>query len=70
MTMDEKYVVECPHCGKVEGYLPNDMDDRDVAPGEGDTEIIEQTFEIPHATERVQCPQCGRWLSPDRVHPE
>lgn len=66
----EKYVINCPHCGKVEGYLNNPIDPEDVQPADAEEEIIAETFETQgHPVTEVRCPKCGRWLDADLVCP-
>ena len=65
----EKYLVNCPTCGPVEGYLTSDFEEEDDAL-EADVAIEEATVQAAHgATSRVRCPRCGKWLPADRVSP-
>ena len=69
--VDEKYVLKCPTCGRVEGYIasPVALDDDDdglVA----DMVIEQRVVKTPTGTEtRFQCPRCGRWLRSDAARP-
>ena len=64
--MMDKLVLNCPRCGKVEGYFPSE-EGEDQPPGTLDEELEEQVFESVHGPKtRVRCPKCGQWLSPDR----
>lgn len=70
--MTEKYVIQCPKCGPVEGYasLDSDYDESECGPGDADLEIVEEVFDSAgHPVHKVQCPQCGTWLAADRAVP-
>jgi uncharacterized C2H2 Zn-finger protein len=63
----EKCILNCPRCGRVEGYLADEI------PGilEADTLIAAETFttDAGPAT-RLRCPTCGAWLEADRARQE
>jgi hypothetical protein len=66
---EERYILECPHCGRVEGYVDME-DDEEGDAALADSAIVEeevQTREGPAM--RVRCPRCGRWTRPDRARP-
>ena len=68
--VDEKYMLNCPRCGRVEGFVPADFDD-DQPASDTETEIdrdVVQTREGKPAM-RVRCPRCGQWVASDRVGP-
>lgn len=70
---DEKYILDCPHCGDVAGYASTELqgEREDVAPPDEDSVIEEDVFETSSGpVQRVRCPQCGRWVSTDRMRPE
>ena len=57
---DEKYVLNCPHCGRVEGFVSAEADD-DEAPASDDMLIEEDVVRTRSGTSvRVRCPRCGR----------
>ena len=64
----DRYVLDCPRCGRVEGFAPNDDYDEGGAESEAaiDIEVI-RTADGP-AT-RVRCPVCGLWVAADRARP-
>ncbi len=68
---DEKWCLDCPHCGKVEGYAPAEREEeQETQPEESDSVIEEDVFETTSGpSPRVRCPRCGRWMSADRVGP-
>ena len=68
--MDEKYVIQCPHCGVIEGYRPLDSEDVELPPGSEDLVVEDEVFETPEGPRtRVRCPRCGQWLKEDSAHP-
>ncbi|KPK82947.1 MAG: hypothetical protein AMJ81_08765 [Phycisphaerae bacterium SM23_33] len=67
---EEKYVLNCPRCGRVEGYVSADVENEADSPPDPDMFIEEQVVRTPGGTAtRVRCPRCGRWIKPDRAHP-
>ena len=67
--MLDRFVMDCPRCGKVEGFIATDTDE-DTPPDSPDEEVEEQTFESVHGpVTRVRCPRCSQWLDVDREHP-
>ncbi len=69
----EKYIIDCPSCGKVEGYIQPQQEDYEEESGVGDVdeETVEETFESKgHPVEKVRCPRCGTWLAANRAGPE
>ena len=68
--MDEKYILQCPRCGRGEGYAPTDTFYADGDPESAD-ELIEDESVMTRRgpARRVRCPRCGSWVSPDRVRP-
>lgn len=66
----QKYVLYCPKCGRVEGFVPEAYDSDDDAIGEPEQEISEEVVQTAGGTRvRVRCPRCGGWVAPDRVRP-
>ena len=66
---EEKYVLNCPHCGRVEGFFFTGLED-DEAPPDSDSEIQQQVVRTDCGPAvRVRCPRCGRWVKSDRVGP-
>ena len=66
----ELYIVNCPQCGKVEGYAPTSVEGRDTGMSQ-ERLIEEETVETPEGTTvRIRCPKCGGWLPADRSVPE
>ena len=66
----EKYVVDCPDCGPVEGYAPTELDDDDTGAADPETIIEEEVVRTPKGpARRLRCPRCGRWIPPDRARP-
>ena len=65
----QKYVLYCPKCGRVEGFVPESAaDDEDDT--EAESIIDEEVVVTPSGSRtRVRCPQCGGWVAPDRVRP-
>ena len=67
---DEKYVLNCPHCGRVEGFVAAEADDDAEAPASDDMLIEEEVVRTRSGTSvRVRCPRCGRWITPDHARP-
>lgn len=67
---DEKYVLNCPHCGPVEGFVSTDFQEQADSPPDGEMLIEEDVVRTPAGTTtRVRCPSCGLWIKPDRVGP-
>ncbi len=67
----EKYVVNCPGCGRVEGFVSsvNGYDDEEDSP-EAEMSIEQQDVRTSGGqSTRIRCPRCGRWLQPDRIRP-
>mgnify|MGYP001235139588 CR=1 FL=1 len=70
--LDEKYVVDCPACGRVEGYLagPTRLGNDPNEPDDAENVIDSEVFEGVHGPiSRVRCPKCGAWVPPDCVWP-
>ncbi len=67
----EKYVLNCPKCGRIEGFIDDALgDEEDEAPSESDLEIEEEVVRTPRGTTtRVRCPRCGGWVKSDRAAP-
>jgi len=66
---EEKYVLNCPRCGRVEGYIASATDDEDAGP-ESDALITEQHVRAVNGpATRMRCPRCGTWINPDRIRP-
>ncbi len=67
----EKYIIRCPRCGDVEGYVAacgEDEDDTGPGDADGDTEAV--AFETEgHPITRIRCPRCGSWLNPEMARP-
>jgi hypothetical protein len=67
---DQRYVLHCPHCGRVPGVAPV-ADPDDTSDASSDDVIDEQTFESSGGpVTRVRCPRCGRWVNSDLAEPE
>ena len=67
---DEKYVLNCPHCGRVEGFLPGLQSADDDAPPEAEMQIEQNVVRTRHGSAtRFRCPRCGRWLQSDAARP-
>lgn len=67
---EEKYVLNCPHCGQVEGFVSVDAQDEAELPPDSEMFIEEEVVRTPSGTTtRLRCPRCGRWVKPDRVRP-
>jgi len=63
------YRLERPHCGWVEGDSATQVGDADVTV-DADSLIEEQEFSSPAGpVPKCRCPQCGTWVSADRVEP-
>lgn len=70
--LDEKYVVDCPTCGRVEGYVAGAAraGDDPGEPDDAENLIDSEVFEGPHGpASRVRCPRCGGWVAGDRAWP-
>jgi predicted RNA-binding Zn-ribbon protein involved in translation (DUF1610 family) len=66
----QKYVLYCPKCGRVEGFVPESAADDEDDTGEAETTIDDEVVDTPRgASTRVRCPRCGGWVAPDRVRP-
>ena len=66
----EKYVLNCPKCGRVEGVVPDADEGYDEPGAEAEVVIDEDVFATPAGpATRIRCPQCGLWVRPDRAHP-
>lgn len=67
--MEEKVVLNCPRCGRVEGYVPVAAGEDDDSP-ESESIIEEEVVRTPAGPAiRVRCPQCGQWIKPDQARP-
>ena len=65
--MGEKYILDCPKCGRVAGYAPWFFEEDSSAVGDPEDMIEERAFETPTGPAiRVCCPTCGSWIRPDR----
>jgi ribosomal protein S27E len=67
----EKYIVKCPDCGEVEGYMSSPIgEDEEAGLGDSEAQIDEEVFDTSsRPVAQVRCPQCGRWLSPYLARP-
>jgi len=69
MMVQEAFILDCPACGEVAGYAGNHPgDELDIDPAEGVIEVDELETHQGMAA-KVRCPECGRWMAPDRVRP-
>ncbi len=67
---EQKYILNCPKCGRVEGFLPDANEGYDQASATAETVIEEEVVHTPEGvTTRLRCPQCGSWVRPDQVGP-
>lgn len=67
--MEEKYILNCPNCGKVEGFFPESDDEPEELP-DGEAVIEDDVVNTPAGPAvRVRCPRCGQWVKPDRARP-
>ena len=67
--MEEKYVINCPRCGRVEGLVADSSEEPGESP-EAETLIEVDVIRTPAGPAiRMRCPRCGQWVKPDRVHP-
>jgi len=70
--LDEKYVLDCPSCGRIEGYVPSAgrLGDDPSEPDDADNLIESQVVQtITGPTTRLRCPKCGTWVEGDRGWP-
>jgi uncharacterized C2H2 Zn-finger protein len=68
-VMEEKYVLHCPRCGRVEGFLAGSNDEPDETP-EAEGLIEKEVVRTPAGLAvRLRCPRCGQWIKPDRATP-
>jgi predicted RNA-binding Zn-ribbon protein involved in translation (DUF1610 family) len=67
---EEKYILNCPDCGQVEGFVGDlNPDEEDDLP-QAEMTIEQRTVLTPTGPEtRLRCPACGRWLQGDRARP-
>ena len=66
---EEKFVLNCPKCGRVEGFFPSAEGESDDAPEE-EMIIDEDVVQTPAGPKmRVRCPSCGQWIAADRARP-
>lgn len=68
----EKYILSCPSCGPVEGYifdeLPEDRQREERGILESDALILAETLDTDNGPAvRLRCPRCGSWIHADRV---
>ena len=67
--MEEKYVLHCPRCGRVEGFVSASDDEPDETP-EAEMLIEKEVVRTPSGPAvRLRCPRCGQWIRPDRAGP-
>ncbi len=68
---DERYILECPQCGRVEGYRPDfSGEDDPFGVTSADSLIEEEIVSTPAGPAmRLRCPRCGRWVDPKRARP-
>ena len=68
---DEKYTLNCPRCGRVEGVLPVLLEEDEEAAPVADAVISQEEVltrsGVPAV--RLRCPNCGQWLKADRAAP-
>jgi ribosomal protein S27AE len=69
---EEKFIISCPNCGPVEGYLSSDQDQEQEEIQESSEDLIEeQVFDLEGLpVTRLRCPRCGRWVPADQAAPE
>jgi DNA-directed RNA polymerase subunit RPC12/RpoP len=66
----EKYVLNCPRCGRVEGLIESDIEDDPDSLPEAEHVIAEEVVRTASGTHaRIRCPRCGSWIGPDRAGP-
>lgn len=66
----ERYVINCPRCGRVEGLIESDIDDDPDSMPEAESLIVEQVVRTPSGNyTRVRCPRCGSWIRPSGSRP-
>lgn len=68
----ELYIIACPRCGSVEGFLPAGAEDRerDDMVAEVEDFIEEREFDTDGGpVSRVRCPRCGTWVDADLARP-
>ena len=67
----EKYALNCPKCGRVEGFVDSALaDDEDDIVADSEVEIEEEVVRTASGTTtRVRCPRCGGWVKSDRLGP-
>ncbi|MFW6153883.1 MAG: hypothetical protein ACOC95_01570 [Planctomycetota bacterium] len=65
----EMFTLQCPRCGRVEGYPETEAADADVLVDE-EALITQQEFTSPGGpVTKCRCPQCGTWVDADAVEP-
>lgn len=68
--LGERFILNCPACGKVEGYMPPETEEMGGATEDPEAIIVEEVVATSGGiTSRVRCPRCGRWTEPSRVSP-
>lgn len=68
---NEKYSLNCPRCGRVEGVLPDLLGSDDEAAVTADAVISQEVVRTPSGVPgvRLRCPSCGQWVKADRAAP-
>ena len=65
----ELFIIDCPRCGRIEGYAPAEEDDVDPAVGDEDESADEVEFfdRDGKPIHKIRCPRCGGWVQPERT---
>ena len=68
----EIFIINCPRCGRLEGYAPTEEDTLEPALGDEDAAADEQEFfaRDGHLVHKIRCPRCGGWVEPERTKAE
>ncbi|MFW6061208.1 MAG: hypothetical protein ACOC93_00215 [Planctomycetota bacterium] len=64
----QRYSLDCPRCGRVEGVGQTGVEDLASTPEETIEERLVEDLE-GHPERKVRCPRCGTWVEADRAHP-